>query len=105
GNAGPAPIVDQKLQGDEGFGVGLGVDVGFLPVAREVLAVYFTRAVLAAKRGGEDFFGVERLNGVEDFGLLVADLVGVEGDGRLHGGHGEELEKMVGDHVAESAGG
>src|ERR1700719_1890474 len=105
GNAGPTPVVHQKLQGDESFGIGLGIDVGFLAIAREVLAVYITGAVLAANRVGEDFLGGERLNGVKDFGLLIADFIGVEGDGRLHGGHGEELEQVVGNHVAEGAGG
>src|ERR1700676_1237383 len=105
GNARPAPVVDQKFQGNEGLGVGLRIDVGFFAVARELFAVHFTRAVLAANRVGEDFFGAERLDGVKDFGLLVAAFIGVEGDGRLHGGHGEELEKMIWDHVAESAGG
>src|SRR4029077_21040149 len=105
GNAGPAPVVYEKFQGDEGFGVGLGIDVGFVAVASELLAVHFARAVLAANRVGEDFLGSEGLNGVQDFGLLVADFVGVEGDGRLHGGHGKELEKMVRNHVAKGAGG
>ena len=42
---------------------------------------------------------------MEDFGLLVADCVGVEGDGRLHGGQREELQEVVGHHVAQRAGG
>jgi len=41
---------------------------------------------------------------MKDFCLLVADFIGVEGNGGFHGGHGEQLEQMVGHHVAESAG-
>ena len=104
-NAGPAPVVDLELEGDEGVGVGLGIDVGFLAIAGELLAVYFAGAVLAANGVREDFLRREGLNRVQNFGLLVADFVGVEGDGRLHGGHGKELEEMVGNHVAEGASG
>src|SRR5713101_125664 len=50
-------------------------------------------------------FRVERLNGVEHFGLLVANFVRAERDGGFHRGHGEQLEEMVRHHVAEGASG
>ena len=105
GNAGPAPVVDLEFQRDEGFGVGVGCDVGLAAIAGNMFAVDGAFVVLAADGVGENILGHERLNGVEDFGLFVADFVGVEGDGRLHRGHGEELEEMVGNHVAKGAGG
>ena len=37
--------------------------------------------------------------------MFVAHFIGVEGDRRLHGGHREELKKMIGNHVAKCAGG
>ena len=49
--------------------------------------------------------GPRRLDGVQDFRLLVANFVGVERDGRFHGRHGEQLKKMIGNHVAQGAGG
>src|SRR5208283_659752 len=105
GNASPAPVVDLEFYGDESFSVGLRIDVGLAAIAGDRLAAHLAFAILAAEHAGEDFLGAERLDGVEDFGLFVADFIGVEGDGRFHGGHGKELEKMVGNHVAESAGG
>jgi glucose-6-phosphate 1-dehydrogenase len=37
---------------------------------------------------------------VQDFGLLVADRVGFEGNRRLHRGQADELHDVVGHHVA-----
>ena len=37
--------------------------------------------------------------------MLVANFVGVEGNGRLHGGHRQQLKEMIRHHVAERAGG
>jgi hypothetical protein len=41
---------------------------------------------------------------MQDFGLLVADGIGFEGDGRFHGREREELEQVVGNHVFKRAG-
>ena len=40
---------------------------------------------------------------MEHFGLFVANLVGVKGNWRLHSRHGQQLEKMIRHHIAESA--
>src|ERR1700687_1923755 len=104
-HAGPAPVVNLQLHGDEGFGVGVWRDVGLAAIAHDWNSVDSAGTVLPANHAGEHVFGTERLDGMQDFGLLVAHFVGVEGDGRLHCGHGEELEEMVGHHVAEGAGG
>src|SRR3989442_15328962 len=77
---------------------------GLATVAGDTLDVNEPRTVLAAHHVGERFFGTDGLNGVKHFSLFVADFVGIEGDGRLHRGHGEKLEEMVRDHVAERAG-
>ena len=47
---------------------------------------------------------VERLDGLDDFGLLGANGVGIEGDRRLHRRHRQKLEHVVGHHVAQRAG-
>ena len=47
---------------------------------------------------------VERAYGLDDFGLLGADGIGIEGDRRLHGRHRQQLEHVVGHHVAQRAG-
>src|SRR5579862_782993 len=105
GDIAPAPVVNFKFHGYESFGIGVGGDVGFAAVGGNALVVDNAFAVLAADGVLQDFFRGGHLDGVEDFGLFVADGVGVEGDGGLHGGKREELEEMVGNHVAESAGG
>ena len=40
---------------------------------------------------------------MQHFGLLVADFIGIERNGRLHGGHREQLEEMIRHHVAKRA--
>src|SRR5258708_77018 len=104
GHAGPAPVVDLQLHGHERFRVGVPRDVGLAAIAVHGRAIDGAGTVLAANHAGEHVFGAERLDGVQHFGLFVAHFVGVKGDGRLHGGHGEQLEEMVGHHVAQGAG-
>ena len=43
-------------------------------------------------------------DGVQHVHFLVADLVGVEGDHRLHGHQAEQLQQMILHHVAQRAG-
>ncbi len=40
----------------------------------------------------------------EDLHLLLAHGIGIEGDGRLHGGERHKLKQVVGHHVAQRAG-
>ena len=47
---------------------------------------------------------MNRTGGVEHVHLLVADLVGLKGDHRLHRDETEQLHEMVLHHVAERAG-
>ena len=65
-----------------------------------------TRAgiVLAAHRILEHLRRIERLDGLNDFGLLGADRVGIEGDRRLHRRHRQQLKHVVRHHVAQRAG-
>ena len=46
----------------------------------------------------------DRAYGLDDLGLLGADRVGIEGDRRLHGRQRQQLEHVVGHHVAQRAG-
>src|SRR5208282_518849 len=104
GNVGPAPVVDQQFHGDEGLGARIRGDIGLGPVGGDALAVFGALAILAAHAAAEDVFIAGGLDGVENFGLLVADGVGVAGDGRLHGGEADELHDVVGHHIAQRAG-
>ena len=70
-----------------------------------MLARHFALAVLAAHRAGQDIFRTQRLDRVQDLGLLVAHRVRLEGNGRLHRGQADELHDVVGHHVAQRAGG
>ena len=89
GNTGPAPIIDLELQGHERFSVRIAGHVRLAAIADDALVVNYAFAVLAANHAGKDFLRPERLDGVKDFCLFVTDFVGIEGNGRLHGRHGQ----------------
>src|SRR5260370_35900657 len=42
---------------------------------------------------------------MKDLGLLITHRIGFERNGRLHGRERNKLEKMVWNHIAQSAGG
>src|SRR6202158_2225600 len=102
-HARPAPVVDLQFQSDKRFRVRIRRDIWFAAIANDALAVHHAGAVLAADHVFQDIFGIERLDGVQDFGLFIADLIGIEGNGRLHRRHGQELEQVVRHHVAQGA--
>ena len=56
----------------------------FFAVAGHTFSVDHARAVLAAHGLGKDFLGAHRLDGVQDFGLLIAHRISTEGNGRFH---------------------
>ena len=76
----------------------------FVAVGRNPFAIVHAFAVLAAHRPGQNFLIADGLNGVQNFCLLIAHRVGVERNRRLHGGQGDQLHDVVGDHVAQRAG-
>ena len=44
------------------------------------------------------------MDGFEHFRFFGTDGIRVEGCGRLHGGHCDKLEQMIGDHVTQRTG-
>ena len=56
-NARPTPVVDEQLQRDEGFRVGIWRDGRFAAVANDTLALDCAGAVLPAHHVGEHFLG------------------------------------------------
>lgn len=103
-HAGPAPVLNLKGDGGVGVGHGLRVDAFFLAEAGEIFAADAGRAVLAGDGVLVDFAVLVGPNGAEEFGAFVADGGGFEDGAGFHGDGGENLEQVVLDHVAESAG-
>ena len=101
----PSPVVDLDLHRDKGFDDAVGVDAFFLAIAFHVFAGVCVGGVLAADRAAGDLFGREWLNRAEHLDLFIADRVGVQADGRLHRGQGQELHEVILNHVAHDAGG
>ena len=100
GDAGPAPVVDVHLEGDISLRGGiLGDSIG-LAVTRHRLAVDEASGVLGADDMMEDIITTERSEGTQDLHLLVTDGIGTQAGRRLHCGQGEELQKMILDHVS-----
>ena len=104
GHPGPAPIVDLQLPGDVGLGVRIGSNVGFAAISLRLLAHDGAGIVLAAHGVLHRAPGRNRTYGLDDFRLLVTDGLGIEGDRRLHCRQRQQLEQVVGHHVAQRAG-
>src|SRR5947199_10823264 len=61
-------------------------------------------SVLAADRSAEHILRAVRLNGMQNFCLLIADGVGLKRNRRLHRGEADELHDVIRHHVAQGAG-
>jgi len=78
GDARPAPIINEQLEGDVRFGVGVGLDLGFLPVTRTGLAIDGSGEILPSHDLTVDvlrFHGADRF---EKLDLLVTDGFGIQ---------------------------
>ena len=101
----PAPVVDVDADGGVGLGHGIRGDAVFFAVAWDGFAAGGACGVLGADDIACDVGGVfEGSEGFEDLDFFVADPVGGEVGRGFHGGEHDELEEMVLDHVAETAG-
>ena len=99
----PAPIVEVQPQCCERLGLRVGRHAGFLAVAGYPCAGDVAGAILSAHGALRDRVGMNRTDRMEHVHFLVADLVGVEGDHRLHRDEAEQLHQMILHHVAERA--
>ena len=70
-------------------------------IAGDVLSDEFAVAVLSADCAAENILGTQRLNGMEDFCLLIPNCVGLKRDWRFHSREADELHDVVGHHVAQ----
>ena len=75
-----------------------------MAISSDLLAQHGAGIVLATHRIGQRMRRVDRMDGLDDFGLLAANGIGIEGDRRLHRRHGQKLEHVVWHHVAQRAG-
>ena len=103
-HAAPAPVVNEELDRDVGFDVGIRFHLGLLPVAGARLAVHDAGEILSAHDLFGDIGGRERADGFEQLHLFVADGFGFERHGRFHGDERKHLEHVVLRHVAQRAG-
>src|SRR5262249_59593036 len=77
--------MEVEFGGNECSSSGTGIHARLLPVARYTLALQRrTRPILATDGVVNHFFTGHRMNGVQNFGLFVAHIIGMEGDRRLH---------------------
>jgi len=77
-HSGPAPVLDEELEGGERLGRRRGRNLRLIAVARRRLAVEGAWSVLAAYGVCQDLLGRHRADRLEDLDLLVANGVGVE---------------------------
>ncbi|MNN19597.1 hypothetical protein D3C81_1328430 [compost metagenome] len=104
GHAGPAPIVDLGLHGDEGLGVAVVVHVFFEVVRRHFLTTDASGAILAAHGLVLHVLAGNGLEGTQNLHFLVPHGFGLELRRRLHGHQAQQLQQVVLQHVAGRAG-
>src|SRR6185369_7213107 len=85
-NAGPPPVIDEKLYCGKSFRVRLGIHVGLVAIADDGLTIDGARAILATNRATGDLLDRHGANRAKDRDLLFANGISVEGDRRLHRG-------------------
>ena len=81
GHTGPAPSVYAEFHGDIGLGETLRVDTFLLTVSLEGLSVAITRLILTADHVCQ---GIDKVNCIQNFGLLGSDGIRAEGVRGLH---------------------
>ena len=69
-----------------------------MPVAAQRLTVALPGGVLGAHAVG---CGIDPVHGIQHLGFFAANRIGSKGRGWLHGRQGQQLEHMVGHHVAQ----
>ena len=102
GHALPPPIVDVRLQRDEGLGVALVAEL--LGIAGHRLAIDRAARILAGDRACLDIARGDRPKRAKHLHFLVAHGGRVEIARRLHRDQREQLEHVVLNHVAQRAG-
>ena len=78
--------------------------VRLLAIGRHMLVENGAGVVLAAHGVLQRLCPRQGTDRLDDLGLLAAHGIGVEGVRRFHRRHGQQLEHMVGHHVAQRAG-
>ena len=78
GNVGPAPVINQQLHGNEGFGFGIRRHARFRAIGGHALTAAGALAVLPADRPDQHVFRTHGLDGMQNLALFVADGVGAE---------------------------
>src|ERR1700694_2374235 len=104
-HARPPPVVHGQLHCYVGLRPGIGRNSRFATITRHPLAAKYALAVLPAHAAIQHVVGIQGLDRMQNLGLLITDGVRLKRCGGLHGGQAEELHHVVGNHVAQRAGG
>ena len=104
GHARPAPGVEAQFHRHIGLGPALRIDVRFVRISGSRLVADASGAIAAAHDVLAHLAGRELADRFHDLGLFGPDRACGEAVGRLHADHREQLEQMVGHHVAQGAG-
>ncbi len=103
-HAGPTPVIDVCLQGDEGFSItALTLTAFFLHITDYRLAINPAGRVLTTDSLVSHSVSSDRAQGPQNFDFLCSDFVGLQRVGRLHRHHTQQLQQMVLNHIPQLA--
>ena len=104
-HARPAPVVDVQLERDVGLGVAVGRNIGCAAVIPDRLVRNVSGPILRPHRIVQRVRHAFLLHRLEELGFLRPHGAGLEACRRFHGDDREELEEVIGHHVAQRPGG
>ena len=104
GNIRPAPVVDQQLHGDKGFGARVGRNVGFGSICRNALAVdHCPRRIARVRCESGPLPDVSGWIACRIFACSSRTASALERNRRLHRCEGDELHDVIRHHVSQRA--
>ena len=102
-HVGPAPVVDEQTRSDEGLRFRIWVDVLFLAITADRIAMNGAFGVLRAHHVGCDFIARPAAQRSHHLDLFVANTVSGQIRGWFHRDKTKKLQQMVLHHVAQGA--
>jgi hypothetical protein len=87
----PPPVVHKQFHRRESLRIRIMCHARFIAICADLLAVHFSRAILAAHGTLSDVVGRNRANRVKHIDFFVADLIGTKGYRSFHRDEAEQL--------------
>src|SRR5882724_1538406 len=100
----PTPVVHREFRRHEGLGMGGRCHFVLRTIARHIVSVKATWSILSAHCICYDLLWRQRLDSMQNLCLFVAHSIRRKRHWRLHRCQSNQLQDVIGNHIAQSAG-